>query len=85
MKFKQMLADQTGAELASCHIEQRFNGGFNHIVFMSTVVGARKKRYVVRVSSVGTHKRWQEGDAHNMECKFPLLRHLYQETRVLVP
>ncbi|KAJ4402104.1 hypothetical protein N0V91_007465 [Didymella pomorum] len=74
MDLKQMLAYQTGFDQ-----ENRFNGGFNHIVFMSTIVGARQKYYVVRIPSAGTQERWQKGDAHNIDCEVSLLQYLYQE------
>jgi hypothetical protein len=60
-----------------CRIAARFDGGFNHIVFMFILLQTdRVQRFVVRVPAFGTASRWQEGDAHNLHCEMVLLTYL---------
>ena len=71
--------------LKDCTIEQRFHGGFNHIVLLSMAIDKRLKDYVIRVPANGVKSRWLVGDAHNMRCKVALTMCLRLEIGVPVP
>ena len=75
--------------LEECHVTQRMDGGFHHVVFMAAIKdeppNCRVERYVFRVPAIGTAARWQPGDQHNLRCEVALMQWLRNKTSILVP
>ncbi|KAI4689073.1 hypothetical protein J4E81_007790 [Alternaria sp. BMP 2799] len=75
--------------LEECHVTQRMDGGFHHVVFMAAIKdeppNRRIERYVTRVPAIGTAARWQPGDQHNLHCEVALMQWLRNKTSIPLP
>jgi len=75
--------------LEECHVTQRRDGGFHHVVFMAAVKDEPSnrlvERYVFRVPAIGTAARWQPGNQHNLRCEVTLMQWLRNKTSIPIP
>jgi hypothetical protein len=93
LKFKQLVLSVINVPnldtltVDDCQITARFDGGYNHVVFLSVEVQTdRAQHFVVRVPAIGTTSRWQEGDAYNLCYEMALLIYLRENVpRIPIP
>ncbi|CAO2657953.1 Nn.00g072130.m01.CDS01 [Neocucurbitaria sp. VM-36] len=77
---------ENSSDLHTCHVTQRKEGSFHHVVFLQIELdGAPQQEFVLKIPAHGTAEHWEEFDIYMLRNEAILMQHIRHYTECPVP